>query len=57
MADLRSREQERPEDKFSPSPEDYEPPRLTPLGTIAEMTLGSSHHHHTDGLFTGSQFD
>jgi hypothetical protein len=57
MVDLRSREQERPADKGPTSLRPYEAPRVTRLGTVAEMTLGSSHHHHTDGLFTGSEFD
>jgi hypothetical protein len=32
----------------------YEPPAITVLGTLAELTLGSSSSHGSDGTFTGS---
>lgn len=33
----------------------HEPPAITRLGTVAELTLGST-HTTTDGTFPGSQF-
>jgi hypothetical protein len=34
----------------------HEPPRITRLGTIQELTLGSATSSHTDGTFPGSIF-
>jgi hypothetical protein len=56
MVDLSPRDQEGPDDGGAPSHECYEPPRVTRLGTIAELTLGQSRSQRTDGVFPGSQF-
>ena len=34
----------------------YEPPRLTVLGTLADLTRGSDSAANTDGIFPGSMF-
>jgi hypothetical protein len=34
----------------------HEPPRITRLGTVAELTLGHLGAHETDGTFPGSLF-
>ena len=34
----------------------YEPPRLTVIGTVIEMTRGSNTSLNTDGMFPGSLF-
>jgi hypothetical protein len=36
--------------------EAHEPPRITRLGTVAELTLGSQTENHSDGTFPGSIF-
>jgi hypothetical protein len=38
------------------STEPYEAPRITRLGTVAELTLGHPEAHKTDGTFPGSVF-
>ena len=35
---------------------DYEPPRLTSLGSIEELTRGNNTQAVTDGAFPGSMF-
>lgn len=34
----------------------YRPPKLTVLGTVAELTQGNNTAAHTDGTFPGSLF-
>lgn len=34
----------------------YVPPRLTVLGSLQELTLGSHRKQRTDGIFPGSLF-
>jgi hypothetical protein len=34
----------------------YEPPQIIRLGTIQELTLGTTTSAHTDGTFPGSLF-
>ena len=38
------------------SRESHEPPRITRLGTVAELTLGHPEAGRTDGSFPGSLF-
>jgi len=38
------------------SPGAHEPPRITRLGTVAELTLGFPNENGSDGTFPGSQF-
>jgi hypothetical protein len=37
-------------------PEVYEPPRITTLGSLADLTRGRSSNARTDGTFPGSIF-
>lgn len=37
-------------------PEQYEPPRLTRLGTLSELTQGDDTQRHSDATFPGSNF-
>ncbi|HWF50824.1 MAG TPA: lasso RiPP family leader peptide-containing protein [Solirubrobacteraceae bacterium] len=43
-------------DEQGSTPRPHEPPRITRLGTVAELTLGHPVTHETDGTFPGSLF-
>jgi hypothetical protein len=48
--------QPRGEHRDNPPPVPYEPPRITVLGTVRELTLGTNTQAQTDGTFPGSMF-